>query len=380
MKKVLKNARVLTMKNDSEVYENIDILIENGKIKEIGHIDSKDYIDLNNMILTPGLIDAHSHIGMWEDSVGFEGADGNETTDPITPELRAIDAINPMDINFKEAIMGGVTTVSTGPGSANCMGGSFSIIKTYGKRIDNMIIREKSAIKIAFGENPKSSYGLNDKTPTTRMAIASLIRQTLYEATQYLRKKNACESPEYNMKYEALIPVLEKEIPLKAHCHRADDIFTALRIKKEFDIDMTLDHCTEGHLISDELKKENIDIIVGPTFGSRSKVELKNKSFITPKVLQEAGINVSIMTDHPVIPQEHLNLCAQLAVKEGMNRYEALKAITINPAKTLKIDDRVGSIEVGKDADLVLWDNDPLDANSNVLMTIINGEIVYEKK
>ncbi|NLY73597.1 MAG: amidohydrolase [Tissierellia bacterium] len=377
--RVIKNVKVLTMEGPEEVYQEVEVAIKDGKIVKIGQdLKGDDYIDGQGHLLLPGFIDGHCHLGMWEDAIGFEGADGNEMTNPITPELRGIDSINPMDQTFVDARGGGVTSVATGPGSANVMGGSFVAIKTAGKRIDDMIIKEPIAMKIAFGENPKRVYNEQRKSPTTRMAIAAELRKVLTEAKNYLAKKEGDEKQELNLKYEALIPVLKKEIPLKAHAHRADDIFTAIRIAREFDLDITLEHVTEGHLIVDELVKENLPCIVGPSFGQRSKYELINKSFITAVKLQQAGLKVAIMTDSPVIPQENLNMCAQFCVKEGMDHYEALKAITINPAEILKIDDRVGSIKEGKDADLVLWDGDPLDINSRVVFTMIDGDIVYK--
>ena len=377
--RVIKNVKVLTMEGPEEVYQEVEVAIKDGKIVKIGQdLKGDDYIDGQGHLLLPGFIDGHCHLGMWEDAIGFEGADGNEMTNPITPELRGIDSINPMDQTFVDARGGGVTSVATGPGSANVMGGSFVAIKTAGKRIDDMIIKEPIAMKIAFGENPKRVYNEQRKSPTTRMAIAAELRKVLTEAKNYLAKKEGDDKQELNLKYEALIPVLKKEIPLKAHAHRADDIFTAIRIAREFDLDITLEHVTEGHLIVDELVKENLPCIVGPSFGQRSKYELINKSFITAVKLQQAGLKVAIMTDSPVIPQENLNMCAQFCVKEGMDHYEALKAITINPAEILKIDDRVGSIKEGKDADLVLWDGDPLDINSRVVFTMIDGDIVYK--
>ncbi|KXZ39079.1 Imidazolonepropionase [Alkalithermobacter thermoalcaliphilus JW-YL-7 = DSM 7308] len=382
----IKNATIYTITNG--IIENGDILIKDGKIAQIGKeiqapLDS-EIIDAKGKYVFPGFIDAHTHLGMWEDSMGYEGADGNEETDPITPHLRAIDAINPMDRNFKEALEGGITTVASGPGSANVIGGQFIAIKTYGDRIDDMIVKDPIGMKIAFGENPKSVYGKHDKSPQTRMATAALLRETLKEAQIYFEKlqlhekDEENEKPDYNIKNEALIPVLKKEIPLKAHAHRADDIFTAIRIAKEFDLNLTLEHCTEGHLIVDHLVKEGYPAIVGPTLSDRSKIELKNLTFETPGILAKKGMTVCLMTDHPVIPVQYLPLCASLAVKGGMSVEDALKSITINPAKVLGIDDKVGSIEVGKDADIVIWDSFPLEIQSRVLYTIIDGNIVYK--
>lgn len=387
MLKLIKNATKVFTMGKVGVLENVDILIEKTKIvkveKNIQVAQDVEVIDATNKWVFPGFIDAHCHVGLFEEAIGFEGNDGNEATSPITPELRAIDAINPMDLALKEALMGGVTTVSTGPGSANVIGGQFTIIKLAGVCVDDMIVKDYSAMKCAFGENPKRVY--RGKGPETRMATAAKLRDTLYKAKEYLYKKennnnDESKKPAFNFQYEALIPVLKKEVPLKAHAHRADDIFTAIRIAKEFDVLLTLDHCTEGHLIVDKLIKENYPVIVGPSFGNRSKFEVKEKSFITPKVLQEAGVKVAIMTDCPVIPLQHLNMCASYAVSAGMDYYEAIKAITINPAEILNIEHRVGSIEEGKDADIVIWNGDPLNIQTSVNKTIVNGEIIYNSK
>ncbi len=380
---LIKNATVLSMEDNNQIIG--DVLVQEGKIKEIGQdLQSKnaEVIDGTGKILTPGLIDAHSHLGMWEDGMDFEGADGNEMTDPITPTMRSIDGINPMDRTFEEAREGGITCTASGPGSANIVGGQFAVIKTFGRRIDTMIVKEPAALKIAFGENPKRVYNDQHKSPMTRMATSAILRETLIEAKDYLDKKESDDEdkhPDYDMQMEAFIPVLKKEIPLKAHAHRADDIFTAIRIAKEFGLKLTLDHCTEGHLITEELKEEGFPAIVGPSFGERSKVELRNLTFETPGVLSEAGIKVAIMTDHPVVPIQYLPLCAALAVKAGMKKEEAMKAITIYPAEILGIDQEVGSIKVGKDADLVLWDGHPFDIESSVQMTMIDGKVVYSK-
>lgn len=382
----IKNGRIFTMA--SEVLERGSILIKDGKVLEVGKdlvapLDAK-VIDAEGKMVTPGFIDAHCHIGMWEEGMGFEGSDGNEMVDPVTPQLRAIDAINPMDMAFEEAYMSGVTTAVTGPGSANVVGGMFVALKTYGKRVDDMILREPVAMKIAFGENPKRVYESQKKSPMTRMATAAILRDTLFKAKAYMEKKeqgkeDSSKMPEYDMKMESLLKVLNKEIPLKAHAHRADDIFTALRIAKEFDVDITLDHCTEGHMIADYLAEEGKGAIVGPTLSNRSKVELRNLTFDTPKVLNQAGVKIAIMTDSPVIPLNYLPICAGLAVKSGLDEMQALKAITINAAEIVGIDDRVGSIEVGKDADIVIFDGNPLkDIDCKTYATIINGEVVYD--
>lgn len=382
------NGLVKTM--SGEDLQKGQIIIEDGKIKAVGTNleipDDAQIIDAAGLLVTPGLVDGHCHIGMWEEGIGFEGEDGNEDVEPITPQLRAIDAINPMDMGFQDAIEGGVTTAVTGPGSANVIGGTFLAMKTYGKRVDDMVIKNPVAMKIAFGENPKRVYNEQHKSPVTRMAIAAMLRETLYEAKQYMEDLEASaedpdRKPDFDLKLDALLPVMKKQIPLKAHVHRADDIFTALRIAKEFDLDITLDHCTEGHLIPEELAAAGKPCLIGPTFGSRTKVELKNKSFETPKVLMEAGLKVAIITDSNVIPIQHINMCAGMAVKAGLAEDEAWKSITIYPAEINGINSRVGSIEEGKDADIVIFKGNPLlDIDYETMMTIIDGKIVYKNK
>ena len=366
-----------------------DILIENGKIIEIGtnisHPQDAQVIDANGNQVYPGFIDAHTHLGLWEDGMGFEGADGNEETDPITPHLNPIDGINPMERSFEEARNGGITSVCSTPGSANVMGGQCIAIKTVGRRIDKMVIKNPVASKIAFGENPKSCYGQEEKAPQTRMAIAAMLREILKEAEQYLdailmhEEDDENEKPDYDIKMESLLPVLRREIPFKVHAHRADDMFTAIRIAKEFNLRLTLDHCTEGHLIVEDLLEEGYPVVVGPSLSERSKIELRNLTFDTAGILSNAGMNVSLTTDHPVVPLHYLPICAGIAVKHGMMYEKAIEAITINAAKLLGIEDRVGSLEIGKDADIVIWDNDPLEIQSNVLYTIIDGKVVYSK-
>lgn len=382
----IKNGKLFTMAG--EVIEKGSILIEDGKIVAIGDKveapKDAEVIDVQGKLVFPGFIDAHCHLGMWEDAIGFEGADGNEAVDPVTPHLRAIDSIYPMDKTFEEAREGGVTTVCTGPGSANVIGGIFSIIKTYGHRIDDMIIKETAALKIAFGENPKRNYSGQKKSPTTRMATAAILREQLYKAKTYKDKlllsiENPDKKPDFDIRLEPLVKVLNKEIPLKAHAHRTDDIFTALRIAKEFDVDITLDHCTEGHLIVEDLIKENKYIISGPQLTERTKFELKNKTFKSPAIMSRAGLKVAITTDHPVVPIQYLPVCAGLAVKEGMDEQEALKAITINAAEVLGMKDRIGSLEVGKDADIAIFDGHPFNVTSKSEYVFINGEIVFRR-
>lgn len=385
---ILKNANVLTMAAGREL-ERGDIAIDNGVIVSVeasikpGNDDC--VIDLAGMTATPGLIDAHCHLGMWEDGIGFEGADGNECTDPVTPHLRAIDAVNPLDRCFEEAYQAGITSVVTGPGSANVIGGQFAAIKTCGKCIDEMIISAPAAMKFAFGENPKRVYHEQEKTPTTRMAAAALIRESLTEAGEYARKyaqgqEDAEKLPERDLKMEALKDVLEKKLLVKAHAHRADDILTALRIAREFGLDMTIEHGTEGYLIADALKKAGAKLILGPLIGERGKVELRNQTLKAPMLLHEKGISFAIMTDHPVVPIQYLSLCAALAVREGLDAYAALEAITINAAKICRIDSRVGSLEAGKDADIAVFDAHPLDFRARVIMTIIDGRIVHDAR
>ena len=382
---VIKNGYIKTM--DGEDIEKGQIIIENGKIKAVGgNLDipeDAEIFDAEGLLVTPGLVEAHCHLGMFEEGIGFEGDDGNESVEPITPHLRAIDGINPMDQGFQDAREGGVTTAVTGPGSANVIGGTFAAIKTYGKRIDDMVIKEPVAMKVAFGENPKRVYDEQHKSPITRMAVAALLRETLFEAKKYMEdleasKEDPDQKPDFDIKLHSMMPVLRKEIPLKAHVHRADDVFTALRIAKEFDLDITLEHCTEGHLIVEELKAAGKPCLIGPTFGPRIKVEMRNKSFETPKILTDAGIKTAIITDANVIPIQHLTMCAGMAVKAGLSENEAWKAITINPAEITGIDHRVGSIKPGKDADIAIFKGNPiLDINYETVMTIIDGKVVY---
>ena len=362
-----------------------DVLIDGGWIvkveEDIEPQEGWTVIDASGKNVYPGFIDAHCHLGMWEEAIGFEGSDGNEAVDPVTPQLRAIDGFNPVDRAVEEAMQAGVTTVATGPGSANVIGGQFAVLKTHGKRVDNMIVKSPLAMKVAFGENPKRVYNGKGKSPITRMATAAVLRQALNDARNYLHKKEKDPETPIDFKLEPLTWVLKKEIPLKAHAHRADDIFTALRIAKEYDVNITLEHCTEGHLITDELAKENVKAIIGPSFGSRSKFELTNKTFDTPKAMYEAGIPFAIMTDHPVIPCQYLPLCAALSHKAGLPAIEAVKAITIRAAQILEVDDRLGSLEPGKDADIAIYEGDPMeDINARCIMTLINGQVVHNKQ
>ena len=365
--------------------ENGCVLIDdNGKIAAVGaQIEAPEgctVIDAEGRLVTPGCIDAHCHIGLDNEAVGWEGHDGNEITEPLTPHLRAIDSINPQDEAFGLALQGGVTTACTGPGSANVVGGTFVAIKLHGKRVDKMIVKEPVAMKCAFGENPKRCYGQGaKKSPMTRMGTAAVLRELLFKSKRYLEDKEAGKNPAFDMKLEAMIPVMKGEIPLKAHAHRADDILTAIRIAKEFDLKLTLDHCTDGALIADELAEEGRSAFVGPSLGSKSKIELRNKSFTTPAALHQAGVPISIITDAPIIPLQYLPMCAGLAVNSGLDYEEGWRAITINPAVQTGIGDRVGSLEAGKDGDVVIWTADPMKTlGAESYMTIIDGKIVYQ--
>ena len=379
---LIKNGHIKTMTGHD--LENGCILIgDDGKIVKVASIiDAPDavVIDAEGRLVTPGCVDAHCHIGLDNQAMGWEGHDYNEIIDPLTPQLRAIDSINPQDEAFGLAIRGGVTSACTGPGSANVVGGTFTSLKLTGKRVDKMIIQDPIAMKAAFGENPKRCYGQGlKKSPTTRMATAALLRELLFKTKRYLEDKEAGKNPGFDMKLEAMIPVIKGEIPLKCHAHRADDILTSIRIAKEFGIKMTMDHCTDGALIADELAEEGFPAFVGPTFGSKSKIELANKSFETPVVLHKAGIKVSIITDAPVIPLQYLPMCAGLAVNAGLPVEEAWKAITINPAESTGIGHRVGSLEPGKDGDVVIWTADPMTTlGAESYMTIVDGKIVYQ--
>ena len=358
-----------------------DILLADGKIAAIGGgltapADATVF-DADGLEVYPGFVDAHTHIGLDGYGIGYEGCDYNEMNDIWTPQLRAIDGINPRDPSLADARRAGVTCVCTGPGSANVLGGTFLAMKTVGDRVDKMVVRDPVAMKCAFGENPKRCY--RDKCDSTRMSTAAFLRGALMQARDYGARKQAANGditkmPAYNQKLEALLPVLAREIPLKAHAHQANDIFTALRIAREFNLRLTLEHVTEGHLIADELAGEkDVPMAVGPSLTFASKVELQNKSWSTPAVLTAAGCHVSIITDSSVIPQQYLPLCAGMAIKAGMDPFDALKAITINPAEHIGVADRVGSLEVGKDADLVITAGSPFEVLTEVKAVFIDG-------
>jgi len=384
---LIKNGKLLTMTGRN--YEKGSVLIKDGKIVKVGEFDPGDeqameVIDAEGCWVLPGLVEAHCHIGINEEKKGFEGNDCNESTNPVTPWLRALDAVNPMDSAFHNALSSGITSVMVGPGSANVVGGQFVFMKTHGRCMDKMVVLEPAAMKIAFGENPKTTYEGMSKMPSTRMAIASLLREELFNARAYqVRKKRAVESgedfePDYRM--ECWLPVLNREIPLKAHVHRADDILTAIRIAREFDLKMTLDHCTEGHLIAEEIAESGFPAIVGPSVASRNKIEVQHMDFKTPGILHKAGVKVAITSDHPVSRIQYLPIYAGFAAKEGLGQEEALKAITINAAEICNVADRIGSLEEGKDADIAIFNGNPMETFTTVLYTIIDGKVVYQKE
>lgn len=377
MYKAVAGGRVLTM--TGAVYDPGFVLIENDKIIGIGGLSElvvppgAVVIDAAGKVVMPGLVEAHCHVGIYEEIYRDDGDDLNETTDPVTPQLRAIDAINPEDLGLGDACQGGVTTICTGPGSANVIGGENLVMKTRpAATIDELVIKQPAGLKMALGENPKRSYGSQQKAPRTRMATAALMRQTLVAAQNYQRKADA----DRDLKLEAVTRALRRELKVHAHAHRADDIMTMVRIAEEFTLDLALVHGTEAHKIAPELARRGIPVVVGPSLGSRSKVELKDKTFKTPGLLQRSGVKVALMTDHPVIPIQYLWLCAALAVKEGMPEDEALKAITINAAEILGVDHRVGSLEEGKDADLLILSGSILEVSTRVEKVLIDGKEV----
>ncbi len=368
------------------------IHIVDGKIAQIGRRDEvllhpavhERVLEVKDGLILPGLIEAHCHMGITEEKKGMEGDDCNETVNPITPCLRAVDAINTMDAAFDDAVRAGITSAMIGPGSSNVVGGQFAFLKTKGRRVDDLVVKAPAAMKVAFGENPKVNYSGQGKSPSTRMAIAGMLRKELSRAVAYRDKKNKAaergEPFEEDFELECWLPVLAGEIPLKAHVHRVDDIFTAIRIAKEFHLKMTLDHCTEGHLIAGELAREGYPAIVGPDLSSRSKIEVQNMAFKTVGILNRAGVMTAITTDHPVSIIGSLPLCAGLAVKAGLPLEEAYRSLTIYPATICGVEKRVGSLEVGKDADIAIFNGNPMEVFTQTLYTIIDGRIVYERE
>ena len=353
-------------------------LIEDvGNMSSLAPSDDEEILDVKGAWVMPGLIEAHCHIGITEEKWGIIGDDCNEGTNPVTPTLRAIDAVNPMDPAFHDAIKAGITAAMVGPGSSNVVGGQFVFMKTQGRCIDEMIVKHPAAMKVALGENPKTAYGDKDELPSTRMGIGALLRETLYKARQYVQDKDKGMLEKEDFQMEPWVPVFRREIPLKAHAHRADDILTVIRIATEFGLDITIDHGTESHLIADEIKASGFPVIVGPELTSRSKIEVKNMNLRTNKVLSEAGILFAITTDHPVTMLQYLPLCAGIAVKNGLSVEDGLKAITINAARICRVDDRVGSLKKGKDADIAIFTGNPMEVFTETLYTIVNGQVVY---
>jgi len=370
---LFKNATIYTMEQEPFVG---DFRVNKGIFTEIGkNLSPKNNEDTQNLTgfnVYPGMVEAHCHLGMEETAIGFEGNDLNEITNPITPNMRGIDGCNPMDETVQTALEAGITTVAAGPGSANVIGGTFFAYKTKGNCIDEMTIQNPIAMKAAFGENPKNCY--KGKNIDTRMQISALLRETLAKTKEYMEKKEAGKEVDYDQKLEAMIPVIKKEMPLKCHCHRADDILTVIRIAKEYDIEVTLDHVTDGRSIIPQIKESGFPCILGPCLGHKSKYEVKNMSFETANEFYKAGIPFCIITDSPVVPEQYLSLSAALAAKAGLPEYEAIKAITINPAKILKLDDRIGSIKTGKDADFVICTKNILDTQNEIKTVYVNGK------
>lgn len=375
------NARIITCDDNFTIIERGFLSESDGVITAVGCMDDfcadGECVDLEGRSVYPGFIDAHTHLGMWENGLGFEGDDGNESTDPVTPQLRALDAVNAYDYCFEEALASGVTTVMTGPGSANPIAGQALCLKTVGGRIDKKIVRQPAAMKFALGENPKNTYHEQDESPITRMATAAIIREQLMLAKRYMDEKNAAETdadlPDFDMKLEALVPVLTRELPAHFHCHRRDDIFTAVRIAEEFNLDYLLVHATEGYMVAEELAECGAKVLAGPIICDRAKPELRNLSTAAPGVLEKTGINPAIITDHPVVPIHYLTLSAGIAAREGLSREGALLGITRIPAELLGIDNRVGSLEVGKDADFCVYSGDPLSVDAKPEKVIVDG-------
>ena len=371
-----------------QIFDKADVFVENGKIAEIGKNlragRTVRILDASGCWVMPGLIESHCHIGITEEKKGEEGDDCNEDCSPVMPQLRAIDAINPMDSAFHTAVKAGITSVMVGAGSSNVVGGQFCFIKTHGRVIDRMVVLSPAAMKVSFGENPKRVYGGKNQLPSTRMTVSSMLREDLFEAKHYQKQKERAKitgsdfKPDF--KWEAYLPVLEKRIPLKAHVHRTDDILTAIRIAKEFDLMLTLDHCSEGHLIASEIKESGFPAIVGPTLASRNKIEIQYMDFKTAGILHKAGVKVSITTDHPVSGIQYLPICAGYAAKEGLGVEEGLRAITLNAAEICNVSDRVGSLEIGKDADIAVFDGNPMEVFTRTRATVIDGEVVYDSE
>lgn len=379
MELILKNATIYPI--TSAPFKG-DLLIENGKIVEMGENIEKpgaNSIDLEGKYIFPGFIDAHSHIGLYEEGVGANYGDGNEATDPVTPDVRAIDAFNPYDSAIERALEGGITTVMIVPGSANPIGGQGAIIKFRSKIVDEMIIKEPAGLKMAMGENPKRVYGDQQKTPGTRLGVASIIRNYFTEVRNYIEKKEKAlketgSFSEKNLKMELGEKVLKGELPARIHAHRTDDILTAIRISEEFNFELVIEHASEAYKIPDFVYEKKIPVVLGPLFGFRTKLETRGKTYEAIKIINEKGILAAFTCDHPVLPLEHLTIQLGTALRYGSKEEELLKMITINPAKILGIDNRVGSLEKGKDADLVIWSSHPFDLNARVEKVYIEGK------
>jgi imidazolonepropionase-like amidohydrolase len=374
MKILLKNATVYPI--TSEPLKNGDVLIDNGKIIKIGKNLQTDstvkIIECNQLYLLPGFIDVHTHLGLYDEGTGWAGNDANETAEAMTPHIRAIDGVYPLDPAFSDAIKSGITTAHVMPGSANVIGGTTSVIKTTGKNVNKMIVQEIAGLKLALGENPKRIHSQGNNDSITRMGIMGMLREAFYKAIH-------TDNPD-NLRVAPLVMALKREIPVRIHAHRADDIITALRLAEEFNLDLRIEHCTEGHLIASEFSGMNLKVSVGPTLTRRSKIELKNKTWKTYQELTNNGVEVSITTDHPYTPIQYLNICAGIAVREGLSEQKALEGITILPARNLKLDHQLGSLEEGKDADLVLWSHHPFHYLAKPKWTMISGEIVFSEQ
>lgn len=366
--------------------ENGILLISGGKILQVGENvtipQGATVIDAKGKMILPGFVDAHTHVGIWSEWYGQAESDGNEGSNPVTASVRAIDAVWPDHFAFKDARSGGVTCVQVTPGSGNVIGGETVVVKTFGTVVDDMVVRNPAGMKGALGENPKGSYGSQGKAPKTRMAIASILRNALFKAKDYLRKLEAgledpSKMPDTDLDMLSLVKVLKKEIPLRVHAHRADDIVTAVRIAEEFDIDYSIEHCTDGIEVADFLGKRKAKVNIGPTIWHRAKIETLNISPQTPGALSRAGCHVSIISDHPFHPIQHLVTAAAVAWANGMSEEDALKAITLNPAITLGVDNRVGSLDPGKDADFSIWTGHPFKIRSKIETVFIEGEKVF---
>lgn len=382
---LLKNCVLINFDNYSKSKK--DILLRNGKIEQIDdninfESDTLRVIDVEEHYTLPGFIDCHTHMGIIEEATGKLGIDNNEISNPVTPHLRAIDGINPLDISFKDAVRAGVTCVMSGPGSNNAVGGLNTVLKTYGKIIDKMVVKNPYGLKIALGEDPMSCYGNNGKCPVTRMGVTSLIRELFMRAQDYMFQKEQDKLKERDIRLEAVVPLLKGELTLRAHAHRADDIVSVIRIAEEFNIKkLVVEHGTEAHLISDYLLEKNVPIAFGPILTPRIKMELRKRNYSSALHLVEAGVKIALITDHPYNSIDQLRSVALLAVSEGLKPLDALKSITINAAQILGCDDRIGKLEAGYDADIIILNGDPLDMiNTKVVTTIINGEVIYERK